>query len=395
MPRLEAGRAAKQLTLVTSLLLLCGRGQSIVAELAVYNLTQFETVGLAKWEAQFALDGAGNYSWEPHHTSAFGHAPHPYSASDVAHVRCFAGQLNLSSAEADEWATRVNAFQFPPGRSLNDAEAGGFFNNKDVNGLTGGTYWHAAGYVTAGLRLIGRQPRYRNELFEQLAGNESMWAWWIESLLNADVALPPENVTSGCSSGYDCAQNIASPMAWLVMTDRNSSFLPFQRWYYQYLSAHGVDRATGLWCTPAQKQKHGVGNCIGGSFHIDFVFTHAGQPFPAPLAQLNASLALQLADGKWSESNWYLDIDGIYQVTRPSVQAGKARWGEVRQACNKLMAKVVPILNDESQLLGDVSRNSHILPALVASVAECGHWFPDMVATHRPWKLCLDEVPYI
>ena len=59
------------------------------------------------------------------------------------------------------------------------------------------------------------------------------------------------------------------------------------------------------------------------------------------------------------------------------------------------MAKVVPTLNDEVKLLGDVSRNSHILPALVASVAECGHWFPDMVVTQRPWKLCLDEVPYI
>ena len=35
-----------------------------------------------------------------------------------------------------------------------------------------------------------------------------------------------------------------------------------------------ADPATGLWCTPSQVAKHGEMNCIGGSFHIDFVMQH-------------------------------------------------------------------------------------------------------------------------
>ena len=73
-----------------------------------------------------------------------------------------------------------------------------------------------------------------------------------------------------------------------------------------------------------------------------------------------------------------------------------ARWGDIRAACDKLMARVVPRLTDPKQLLGpDVSRNSHILPALVSSVAECQKWFLDMVKTKVPWPMCLDSVPYI
>ena len=45
----------------------------------------------------------------------------------------------------------------------------------------------------------------------------------------------------------------------------------FVRWYLQYLTSK-ADPKTGLWCTDEQRQKRGLINCIGGSFHIDFVF---------------------------------------------------------------------------------------------------------------------------
>lgn len=42
----------------------------------------------------------------------------------------------------------------------------------------------------------------------------------------------------------------------------------------RYLTSK-VDPVTGLWCTDAQKKAKGVIDCIGGSFHIDFVFAYA------------------------------------------------------------------------------------------------------------------------
>lgn len=357
---------------------------------ATYDLSPFEQHGVQAWLKLFDLGGPGNFTFTPN-----GSEPHPYSPSDVAHVLCFTGQLDLTDAEADAWADHINSFQLPPGSSRNGADATGFFENSDSKGVTGGTLWHAAGYVPAGLALIKRMPKYHNTLFEKIAGTPAMWQPWVDALLNANIKPPPANISSGCNDGYPCAQNIASPMAWLMMTNRNGSFASFQDWYFRYLKSK-VDPSTGLWCTPEQKAQKGVGDCIGGSFHIDFVFTHAGESFPAPTAQLNASLAAQQKDGAWSDGNWYLNIDGIYQATRPSFQAGKLRWNEVQTACEKLMNHTVPALNNMDILLGSkVSPNSHILPALVSAVAECQHFFPDMVKTTRPWKMCLDEVPYI
>ena len=84
--------------------------------------------------------------------------------------------------------------------------------------------------------------------------------------------------------------------------------------YAQHLNSK-VDAATGLWCTPDQRERRGAINCIGGSFHIDFVFQYlylnggadgtggTADPqwrFPAPLRQLNESLALQKRHGGWT-----------------------------------------------------------------------------------------------
>lgn len=94
----------------------------------------------------------------------------------------------------------------------------------------------------------------------------------------------------------------------------------------------------------------------------------------------------------------YLNVDGMYQATRPSLQLGKARWSEVERSCDRLMALVTAALNDESQIIGQhssVGKTTHNLPALIGAVAECSEQFPDMIETTRPWKACLDFVPYI
>ena len=77
----------------------------------------------------------------------------------------------------------------------------------------------------------------------------------------------------------------------------------------------------------------------------------------------------------------------MYQVTRPSLQLGKARWDEVERACDRLMALVTAALNDKRALLGAgsaVGKITHGLPALVGAVAECGKQFPAMIKTTRP-----------
>ena len=63
---------------------------------------------------------------------------------------------------------------------------------------------------------------------------------------------------------------------------------------------------------------------------------------------LNSSLSLEKGSGGWTPDGMaYLNVDGIYQATRPSLQLGKARWDEVERSCGKLMALVTSAGNDE------------------------------------------------
>jgi hypothetical protein len=153
-----------------------------------YDVSLFETELLPKWMAQYALPSPGEFSISPN-----GSVPHPYATSDVAHVLCFTGQLgNLSEADRDQWAAVINKFQ----------RDDGFYNNTDVDGVSGGTLWHAAGYVPAGLTLLGRSPLRRNSLLDQIAATPSEWEPTVSALLNvnADPSIP-NNISSGCSDG--------------------------------------------------------------------------------------------------------------------------------------------------------------------------------------------------
>lgn len=155
---------------------------------APYDVRRFETELLPRWVAQYALGNRGEFSLKPNGT-----APHPYATSDVAHVLCFTNQLgNLSAADRDSWAAAINKFQ----------RSNGFYDNTDANGVSGGTLWHAAGYVPAGLTLLGRAPLRRNTLLDTIAATRSLWEPTVSALLNVD-GLPtiPTNISSGCSSG--------------------------------------------------------------------------------------------------------------------------------------------------------------------------------------------------
>eukprot|EP00041_Stephanoeca_diplocostata_P005893 m.70808 g.70808 ORF g.70808 m.70808 type:complete len:401 (-) comp16059_c0_seq8:1282-2484(-) len=368
-----------------------------------YDVTKFETSILDKWIEQYKVSGQpGNYSMKPKTN-----IPHPYSPSDVLHVLCFTGRLGgLNDTDKNVFASAIKSFQ----------RSDGFFDHEDSHGQSGGSLWHAAGYVTAGLTLIDRFPLYRNTLFEAIVSDTAVWQATIDALLNVDSKKPPMNISSGCSTGYPCAQNIASLMSWFMMTNASTNGLGrhvnFVNDYYTFLAGK-ADASSGLWCSDDQRKKNGLINCIGGSFHIDFVFQHhtlvspaqrdstptnSSSLFPFPKQQMDSALSLQLPSGGWTgDGIAYLNVDGIYQVTRPGVQLNKQyRWDDAETACDRLMKLVTGVLNDESKVLGpSVSSQSHALPALVAAVAECQKHFPDMVKTTRPWPMCLDAVPYI
>ena len=90
-------------------------------------------------------------------------------------------------------------------------------------------------------------------MFERIAADEALWRQTIDALLDADVRNPPYNISSGCSEGYACAQNIASMLSWFVQTNVSTGGLgrhrSFADDYFSYLASK-VDSETGLWCTP-------------------------------------------------------------------------------------------------------------------------------------------------
>jgi hypothetical protein len=171
------------------------------------DVTLFETEVLPRWLRLFQLQGAGNFSYLPHTPQ-----PHPYATSDVAHVLCFVSQLDssLSPSDRDAYAARINQWQ----------QADGFYDPGDP---PGGSLWHAAGYVPAGLHLVGRDPLRRNELFDRIAATPALWEPTVAALLDADAQLPPANISAGCSDGYSCGQNVASLLAWQIITNGSAA----------------------------------------------------------------------------------------------------------------------------------------------------------------------------
>merc|ERR1711924_544554 len=77
-------------------------------------------------------------------------------------------------------------------------------------------------------------------------------------------------------------------------------------------------------------------------------------------ALLNFSLGLQCDDGTWSKGRLgSMTLDGIFQVTRSSLQLHKSRWSEVTRACSSLLKESALQLNDEdtmTKLLGYFTR---------------------------------------
>mmetsp|Transcript_304 Transcript_304/g.1123 ORF Transcript_304/g.1123 Transcript_304/m.1123 type:complete len:134 (-) Transcript_304:1227-1628(-) len=108
-----------------------------------------------------------------------------------------------------------------------------------------------------------------------------------------------------------------------------------------------------------------------------------------PEALLEFALALQDENGLFDEDPGSMSLDGIFQITRSAKQLGTLRSDfRVQGACLKLLRTMTPRLNNNSFLNDHYSVNSHVLPNVVAAVAECAEQFPRLVVTEREWTCC-------
>ena len=62
--------------------------------------------------------------------------------------------------------------------------------------------WHATGYATAALRLLGHYPRYNNTEYMALANDPAQWLPTFAPLING--------TSKGCSTIWSCGHKIAA-----------------------------------------------------------------------------------------------------------------------------------------------------------------------------------------
>eukprot|EP00045_Choanoeca_perplexa_P013059 m.145871 g.145871 ORF g.145871 m.145871 type:complete len:364 (-) comp16225_c0_seq2:24-1115(-) len=359
-------KAAK---LILALCALC------VAADTSYDFTEFEDNFIHQWLDLFTINAAnGTYSFLAKSSQAG-----VYGSADVLHILFVLDQFNLTNDGKRAAAQVINGYQ----------NTSGFFDLQAAEQHTGFQPWHATGYVNAALRLFDARSEYNNSVYRELIASPNDWQSTVDVLLNA---------TDGCSSIWSCGHKLAAMVAVLSMEGALQDVPQanaFVDWWNQYLNSR-VDRNTGQWLVNpvwAPPAKEG----LGGAFHLYFVYTWLQMPWPFPNASMTTAASMQ-HDGLWGgPTPSYIDIDGMYQVVRPAMALGTPEAEALAsQACQQYLPVLHKALTSISTVLGpQLATNTHTLPALVGGVAECGKWFPDMVATRRPWKQCLDYAPFI
>lgn len=348
----------------------------------VYDFTHFEAVLLPQWLSLFRAGATpGAFSFLSANASASG--PTLYGSADAAHVLATTGLLaNLSAAERSAWAAQINTFQDP---------ATGFYRLQPWE-QAGLQPWHAGAYATAALVLLGAQPARPLAWAVSVAeGGPAAWAAEFDGLLNA--------TTPTCPSIWCMGHKVAAFPAALLMTRGASRDAAFFSWWAGKFLKSAVDPKTAMWCQRPEWGPPSVA-CLGGAFHMDFVLSALGVPLFLPQTLIGVVAGMQSeATGLWGgdKDPNYIDLDGLYQITRPAAQLGGApEWATASAACARYLATAEASLNDPARVLGAVyGKNSHILPGALAGVSECAKFFPDSVRTVRPWAQTLDAAPFV
>lgn len=328
-----------------------------------YDFRPFEAL-YPEWETRFASGGGpGEFSFR------VGGPTSLYGSTDMLISRAIIGRDVMSEVERDAWAAVINSFQ---------RRGSGWYRKRYTLHFRS----HTAAYAVAALTLLGRQPRYRVRRAEAVARAPAVTRRWLRRV-PWSIIWPASHIVAGLP-------------AILHMTDGGSA--PFWNTYFDWLD-RTVCLETGFW---SRGLLHRLGLRrrlamveLGGAFHMYFVYEARGRQWPLPERVVDASLALQHENGLWDgDVSYCIDLDGLYAAIRSSRNAAWYRGEEVRAAVQRYLATAERTLCDRTFLFSRYT-NSHILTGALAAVAECSRWYPDLVATERPWRQTLDSAPFI
>ena len=137
--------------------------------MAPADLTIFEDDVWPRWERRFRTSkGMGSYAFLPGKD-----APSLYGSSDMVLSQRVLGLLDVTAAEAAEWAARIQAFQDPTTGDFVPATYEPHAHSDST---------HPTAFATAALRLLHHAPQHRLARLEQLAANASAWDGWLSDV---------------------------------------------------------------------------------------------------------------------------------------------------------------------------------------------------------------------
>lgn len=344
----------------------------------VYDLRPFETSLLTKWFKLFTIDWMnGTFSLLPNSSTS-----DLYGSLDALHVLSTCGQLdNLSKAVQGAWKRTIDSYQ---------VESTGEYATSDAD--PGRQPYHSAALAAASLALIGQRPAFANRDFEAILANPEMWSATFDPLLLTACYSRKLNA----NNIHECGQQIGAYPATLVSYDNGTeSFSNFVDWWVRWLM-NNTDPEFGVLC-PIANSTLARDECIGGAMPTYGVMLSLDQGYVLPYPNQSLAFALEVqreTGGVWSDDLdssklGSLTLDGIFQVTRSALQLGTpASLQDAQASCVTLLEIAVPQLSNSTRFFDTYATSSHILPNVVAAVAECAQTFPYLVRTIRPWSCC-------
>ena len=332
----------------------------------IYDFRPFED-HYSSWESTFSSgQGTGEFSFYP------GKQPDIYGATDMVFNRFILGQLEHNSQNPvnQAWAEHIHNFQNP--------RTGWYKNRYNLTHFRE----HTAAYACASLVLLGFLPKYPIRKAMKISQSPESMEKWLNTV-PWSMIWPGSHIVSGLP-------------AILHMTGEGTE--EFFHWYFDWLDSTASPE-TGYWSrglahkmglvSPRRKQE------MGGAFHMYYVYEARKRTWKYNEAIVDATLALQHANGLWDKNVPYcIDLDGVYCLLRSSRNAGGYKKDEVFQTCCRFLSTAAAVLND-SQSLYRLYHNSHKLPGALAAIAECSVHYPDLVKTTVPWRQSLDYACFI
>eukprot|EP00039_Didymoeca_costata_P022630 m.4888 g.4888 ORF g.4888 m.4888 type:complete len:401 (-) comp3127_c0_seq1:91-1293(-) len=368
-----------------------------------FDFTEFETTVFPQWLRLFQLKNStgefvNRYNYVPNIIPGVGKAT-MYGSSDVIHMLFAMGKLELlSTNDKAEWIAHLQSFQNETITcwSTKKIPCPGFAKGTQFNGFwrldpleqAGWEPWHSSAEAPSALLLLGARQLYRNLMYEEIASNQSLWIPTIQPLVNVSD-------DAGCDNFHSCAHKLIGLAAAVAMYNATSAtnFSPFLHWMIGYLDEH-VDKTIGLWCS-SDDRKHNLYNCLGGSFAAHLFHTAMNASWPLSQAVQATSLALQNTSGFWRNGTGYMNIDGIYQATRP-LATNTSRKGAVSDACEAYLRTIHSVFADlKTMCKYNLCDNTHQLAASVAAISECQRVFPSLVKTNQIWRFTGDYAPFL